>query len=47
MRSDKKCGATPWDPKLKRAFGKHRLIVHEEFVLNEVLEEFSELSRPA
>lgn len=32
------CGATPWDPTLQVAFESHRLIVHEEFVLDRVLE---------
>ena len=35
------CGPTPWDPKLEAAFEDHRLIVHEEFVLDDVLDEFS------
>lgn len=43
-RSDKKCGATPWDPKLKKAFGRQRLIVHEEFVLDDVLTAFSQMA---
>ena len=43
-QSDKKCGATPWDPKLKKVFGKHRLIVHEEFVVDDVLEAFSQIA---
>lgn len=41
-QSDKKCGATPWDPRLKKAFGRQRLVVHEEFVLDEVLAAFSQ-----
>ena len=43
-QSDKKCGPTPWDPKLKKEFGKHRLIVHEEFVVDDVLEAFSQMA---
>ena len=35
------CGPTPWDPRLESAFEDHRLIVHEEFVLDSVLDEFS------
>ena len=37
----KDCGPTPWDPRLETAFNDGRLIVHEEFVLDEVLNEFS------
>lgn len=36
----KDCGATPWDPTLQAAFDSHRLIVHEEFVLDHVLDRF-------
>ena len=36
----KDCGATPWDPTLRAAFESHRLIVHEEFVLDHVLDRF-------
>ena len=43
-QSDKKCGPTPWDPRLKRVFGKHRLIVDEEFVVDDVLEAFSQMA---
>lgn len=35
------CGATPWDPELQAAFIRNRLIIHEEFVLDPVLERFS------
>ena len=35
------CGPTPWDPRLEAAFEDHRLIVHEEFVLDGVLDECS------
>lgn len=33
------CGPTPWDSALEDLFEAHRLIVHEEFVLAEVLDE--------
>lgn len=36
----KDCGATPWDQTLQAAFESHRLIVHEEFVLDRVLDRF-------
>jgi hypothetical protein len=36
-RDTKGCGPTPWDPTLEEAFESRRLIVHEEFVLDEVL----------
>ena len=36
----RRCGPTPWDPGLEAAFDDHRLIVHEEFVLNHVLGRF-------
>ena len=38
-RDSKACGPTPWDPALKELFGTQRLIVHEEFVLDRVLED--------
>ena len=38
------CGATPWDPPLQEAFERHRLIVHEEFVLDQVLDLFGQLN---
>ena len=34
------CGATPWDPVLRDAFNDHRLIVHEESILDSVLNSF-------
>ena len=34
------CGPTPWDSALEQAFGTQRLIVHEEFVLDRVLDDF-------
>ncbi len=36
-RDARGCGPTPWDPALEEAFDARRLIVHEEFVLDEVL----------
>ena len=43
-RDTKDCGATPWDPALKVAFNEARLMVHEEFVLDEVLSEFAHMA---
>ena len=43
-RSTKGCGPTPWDPGLESAFDDRRLIVHEEFMLDDVLEAFSQMS---
>ena len=40
------CGPTPWDPMLSEAFGRHRLIVHEEFLLDIVLDEFDAQPHP-
>ncbi len=40
-RSTKGCGPTPWDRRLESTYDDHRLIVHEEFVLDNVLEAFS------
>lgn len=39
-RDARECGATPWDPMLQEAFGRRRLIVHEEFLIDGVLDEF-------
>ena len=39
-RESRDCGATPWDPALQEAFTRHRLIVHEESVLDRVLDQF-------
>lgn len=39
-RDARGCGPTPWDPALEEVFDARRLIVHEEFVLDEVLEGF-------
>ena len=36
------CGATPWDPELQVAFRRHQRVIHEEFVLDSVLDRFSE-----
>lgn len=40
MSDPKDCGPTPWDPKLQAAFDHRRLIIHEEFVLDGVLNKF-------
>ena len=40
-RDTRDCGPTPWDPHLETAFGTGRLIVHEESVLDDVLDGFS------
>ena len=37
----KKCGPTPWDPPLEQMFDNRRLMVHEEFVLDDVLRAFA------
>ncbi|MXW94994.1 MAG: DUF2399 domain-containing protein [Acidimicrobiaceae bacterium] len=39
-RDSRACGPTPWDPTLEELFGTRRLIVHEEFVLDRVLDDF-------
>lgn len=39
-RESRDCGATPWDPALQEVFTRHRLIVHEEFVLDQILGQF-------
>ena len=39
-RDSRACGPTPWDPALEELFGSRRLIVHEEFVLDPVLDDF-------
>ncbi|WP_420619475.1 TIGR02679 family protein [Candidatus Poriferisocius sp.] len=44
MSDHKECGPTPWDPKLQAAFDHHRLIIHEEFVLDGVLNRFSRVN---
>ena len=38
-----KCGPTPWDPTLQKIFTDRRLIIHEEFVIDTVLDGFSAL----
>ena len=40
-RESRDCGATPWDPELRETFTRHRRIVHEEFVLDRVLDRFT------
>ena len=37
------CGPTSWDPQLETAFDDRRLIIHEEFVLDDVLSEFARM----
>ena len=39
-RESRDCGTTPWDPALQEAFERRRLVVHEEFVLDGVLDRF-------
>ena len=39
-RDSRGCGPTPWDAALEELFGTRRLIVHEEFVLDRVLDDF-------
>lgn len=43
-RDTKGCGSTPWDPPLEAAFSEARLIVHEEFVLDDVLSGFAHMA---
>ena len=43
-RDAKDCGPTPWDPPLEAAFSEARLIVHEEFVLDDVLSGFAHMA---
>ena len=40
-RDARGCGPTPWDAALQAAFERHRRIVHEEFVLDRVLDELA------
>ena len=40
-RDTRDCGATPWDPSLQAAFECERFVIHEEFVLDSVLEGFA------
>ena len=44
ISDSKDCGPTPWDPKLQAAFDHHRLIIHEEFVLDGVLNQFGQFN---
>ena len=44
-RDARGCGPTPWDTALQTAFERHRLMVHEEFVLDRVLDEFARQAR--
>ena len=34
------CGSTPWDPELRAVFRRHQRVIHEEFVLDIVLDRF-------
>ena len=43
-RDTKGCGPTPWDPTLEEEFESQRFIVHEEFLLDEVLGEFRQMA---
>ena len=44
LHSDSKdCGSTPWDPRLEAGFNSERLIIHEEYIVDRVLGEFSKL----
>lgn len=43
-RAIKDCGPTPWDPQLEAAFNDERLIVHEEYVLDDVLSGFAHMA---
>ena len=45
-RDTKECGPTPWDPSLEAAFDNGHRIVHEEFMLDHVLNEFSLMASP-
>ncbi|MGB7237964.1 MAG: DUF2399 domain-containing protein, partial [Rhodococcus sp. (in: high G+C Gram-positive bacteria)] len=40
----KPCGETPWDPALQSAFNDRRRVIHEEFVLDQVLNAFAKLA---
>lgn len=41
-RDPRECGPTPWDAKLQWTHQSRRLIVHEEFILKEILGRFCE-----
>ncbi len=43
-REPRDCGATPWDPALQDTFNHRRLIVHEEFILDRLLNDFDALA---
>ena len=43
-KDPKACGPTPWDPSLEQVFDTRRLMVHEEFVLDEVLTGFAHMT---
>lgn len=43
-KDPKACGPTPWDPSLEQAFDTRRLMVHQEFVLDEVLTTFAHMA---
>ena len=43
-RDSKDCGPTPWDPALRTVFERERFIVHEEFLLDSVLDKFSRMT---
>lgn len=43
-KDSKACGPTPWDPSLEQAFDSRRLMVHQEFVLDEVLTGFAHMA---
>lgn len=38
------CGPTPWEPRLEGAFERRGVVVHEELVLNEVLDGFVDVA---
>ena len=44
-REPQGCVTAPWDPALQEAFERHRLIIHEEFVLDSVLDQFGSIRR--
>ena len=41
LRDGKSCVPTPWDPRLESEFGRRRLIVHEESVIDDFLPTFA------
>ena len=44
-RDSRACGSTPWDSALEDLFNARRLIVHEEFVLDRVLDDLLQSTR--